>query len=87
MGVLSWIVVGLIAGWLAGMVVKGGGFGIIGDIVVGILGALLGGFLASVVFGQADMVNGINLVSILVAFIGAVLLVMIIRAVPGRTRV
>ena len=87
MGVLAWIVVGLIAGWLAGMVVKGGGFGIIGDIVVGILGALLGGFLASVVFGQGDLVNGINLVSILVAFIGAVLLVMIIRAVPGRKRV
>lgn len=87
MGVLAWIVVGLIAGWLAGMVVKGGGFGIIGDIVVGILGALLGGFLASVVFGQGDLVNGINPVSILVAFIGAVLLVMIIRAVPGRKRV
>ena len=87
MGVLSWIVVGLIAGWLAGMVVKGGGFGVIGDIVVGILGALIGGFLASAVFGQGDLVNGINLVSILVAFIGAVLLVMIIRAVPGRTRV
>jgi uncharacterized membrane protein YeaQ/YmgE (transglycosylase-associated protein family) len=86
MGVLAWIVVGLIAGWLAGMVVKGGGFGIIGDIVVGILGALLGGFLASVIFG-VDLVNGINLVSILVAFIGAVLLVMVIRAVPGRTRV
>jgi uncharacterized membrane protein YeaQ/YmgE (transglycosylase-associated protein family) len=87
MGVLAWIVVGLIAGWLAGMVVKGGGFGVIGDIVVGILGALLGGFLASVVFGQPDAVNGINLVSILVAFIGAVLLVIIIRAVPGRKRV
>lgn len=87
MGVLAWIVVGLIAGWLAGMVVKGGGFGVIGDIVVGILGALLGGFLASVVFGQGDVVNGINLVSILVAFIGAVVLVMIIRAIPGRSRV
>jgi uncharacterized membrane protein YeaQ/YmgE (transglycosylase-associated protein family) len=87
MGVLAWIVVGLIAGWLAGMVVKGGGFGVIGDIVVGILGALLGGFLASVVFGLSDAVNGINLVSILVAFIGAVLLVIIIRAVPGRKRV
>jgi uncharacterized membrane protein YeaQ/YmgE (transglycosylase-associated protein family) len=87
MGVLAWIVVGLIAGWLAGMVVKGGGFGVIGDIVVGILGALLGGFLASVVFGLSDAVNGINPVSILVAFIGAVLLVIIIRAVPGRKHV
>ena len=83
MSVLAWIVVGLIAGWLAGMVVKGGGFGLIGDIVVGILGALIGGFLASVVFG-ADLVNGINFVSIVVAFIGAVLLVAILRAIPGR---
>jgi len=86
MGVLAWIVVGLIAGWLAGMVVKGGGFGVIGDIVVGILGALLGGFLASVILHE-DLLSGINPVSILVAFIGAVLLVMILRAVPGRTRV
>ena len=83
MSVLAWIVVGLIAGWLAGMVVKGGGFGLVGDIIVGILGALLGGFLASMVFG-ADMVNGINFVSIVVAFIGAVLLVAILRAIPGR---
>jgi uncharacterized membrane protein YeaQ/YmgE (transglycosylase-associated protein family) len=87
MGVLAWIVVGLVAGWLAGLVVKGSGFGVIGDIVIGILGALLGGFLAAVVFGTQDVVNGINLVSILVAFIGAVLLVMVIRAVPGRTRI
>jgi uncharacterized membrane protein YeaQ/YmgE (transglycosylase-associated protein family) len=87
MGVLAWIVVGLIAGWLAGMVVKGGGFGVIGDIVVGILGALLGGYLAYVVFGLSDAVTGINPVSILVAFIGAVLLVVIIRAVPGRKHV
>jgi uncharacterized membrane protein YeaQ/YmgE (transglycosylase-associated protein family) len=87
MGVLAWIVVGLVAGWLAGLVVKGGGFGVIGDIVIGILGALLGGFLAAVVFGTQDVVNGINLVSVLVAFIGAVLLVMVIRAVPGRTRI
>ena len=43
MGLLTWIVVGLIAGWLAGLVVKGGGFGVIGDIILGIVGALVGG--------------------------------------------
>ena len=47
MGLLSWLVVGLIAGWLAGQVMRGGGYGLLGDIVVGIVGALLGGFLAS----------------------------------------
>ena len=44
MSILSWIVVGLIAGWLAGRVMKGGGFGLIGDIIVGVIGGLLGGF-------------------------------------------
>ena len=46
MGILSWIVVGLIAGWLAGLVVKGGGFGCVGDIIVGVVGGLLGGWIA-----------------------------------------
>ena len=47
MTILSWIVVGLIAGFLAGVVVKGGGFGLIGDIIVGVIGGLLGGWIAS----------------------------------------
>ncbi len=85
MGILAWLIVGLIAGWLAGLVMKGGGYGIVGDIVVGILGALIGGFLAGVVLGVPDAVNGINLVSIVVAFIGAVILVAIVRALPGRS--
>jgi uncharacterized membrane protein YeaQ/YmgE (transglycosylase-associated protein family) len=87
MGILAWLIVGLIAGWLAGLVMKGGGYGIVGDIVVGILGALIGGFLAGVVLGVPDAVNGINLVSIVVAFIGAVILVAIVRALPGRSPV
>ncbi len=87
MGILAWLIVGLIAGWLAGLVMKGGGFGIVGDIVVGILGALIGGFLAGVVLGVPNAVNGINLISILVAFIGAVILVAIVRALPGRSPV
>jgi uncharacterized membrane protein YeaQ/YmgE (transglycosylase-associated protein family) len=86
-GLLAWIIVGLIAGWLAGMVMKGGGYGVVGDIIVGIIGALLGGFLASVLFGIPDAVNGINVTSIIVAFIGAVILVAILRAIPGRARV
>ncbi len=87
MGVISWIVVGLIAGWLAGVVMRGGGYGIVGNIVVGILGALLGGFLAASVFNLQDAVNGINVTSILVAFLGAVILIAIVRALPGRSPV
>ena len=79
MSVLSWIVVGLLAGWLAGMVMKGGGFGLIGDIVVGVIGGLLGGFIASYFFHMGDPMSGINLPSIIVAFLGAVLLLFVVR--------
>lgn len=87
MGILSWIVVGLIAGWLAGSLMRGRGFGVIGDIIMGILGALVGGFIASSVFNIPDAVNGFNLTSILVAFIGAVILIAIVRLLPGRSPV
>jgi uncharacterized membrane protein YeaQ/YmgE (transglycosylase-associated protein family) len=82
MGIIAWLVVGLIAGWLAGMMMGGRGFGVVGNIVVGILGAIIGGFLGSALFGVD--VNGINVQSILVAFLGAVVLLLILRAIPGR---
>ena len=78
MGILSWIVVGLLAGWLAGMVM-GTGYGLLGDIVLGIIGGLLGGYLAGALFGVPDAVNGFNLTSILVAAVGAVILIAISR--------
>ena len=84
MGLLAWIVVGLIAGFLASQVMKGRGSGLVGDLVLGIVGALLGGFLASVLLKIPDAVNGINVTSILVAFIGAVILIALLRAVSGR---
>ena len=87
MSIIAWIVVGLIAGWLAGMVMKGGGYGVVGDIIVGIVGALIGGFLAAWIFGAQDAVNGINLVSLVTAFLGSVILIAIIRALPGRSPV
>ena len=83
MGLLSWIVVGAIAGWLAGKLVKGEGFGCLGNIIVGVVGGLLGGFLASVLFNMPDAVNGFNLTSIIVAFLGAVLVVVVIRLLRG----
>jgi uncharacterized membrane protein YeaQ/YmgE (transglycosylase-associated protein family) len=84
MGILSWIVVGLLAGWLAGLVVKGGGYGCVGDIIVGVIGGLLGGWIASYFFHMGDPISGINLQSILIAFVGAVVFVVILRLVSGR---
>lgn len=84
MGLLSWIVVGAIAGWLSGMIMKGRGFGLLGNIIVGIAGGLLGGWLAGVLFKTADAVNGINIESIVVAFLGAIVLILIARAFQGR---
>ncbi len=82
MGILSWIIVGLIAGWLAGLVMHTG-YGIIGDIIVGVIGGLLGGFIAQALFNLPSGVNGINVPSIIIAFIGAVILVAILRAIRG----
>ena len=84
MGILAWLVVGLIAGCLASQVMRGGGYGLIGDIIVGIVGALIGGFLAANLLNMPNAVNGINLTSILVAFVGAVILIAILRMVSGR---
>jgi len=86
-GILSWLVLGLIAGFLASVVMKGGGYGIVGDIIVGIVGALLGGFLFSVLTGNANPVNNLDIGSIFVAFIGACILIAILRAVSGRRAV
>jgi uncharacterized membrane protein YeaQ/YmgE (transglycosylase-associated protein family) len=72
------ILVGAVAGWLAGLVVRGFGFGLIGNIVVGILGAILGGWL----FGAAGIAIGaVTLNTILTAFIGAVILLLIVRVI------
>ena len=86
MGLLAWIVVGAIAGWLAGLVVEGGGFGLLGDIIVGVVGGLLGGFLASQLFHMPDAVTGFNLTSIVVAFLGAVVVIVVIRLLRGGRR-
>lgn len=85
MGLLSWIIVGLIAGWLAGVVMKGGGYGVLGDIILGIIGALVGGFLASALFNVGSPLSGINPTTLVVAFLGAIVVVAIVRALPGRS--
>jgi len=76
MSFLEWIVVGLIAGWLAGQVMKGGGYGVLVDIILGILGGILGGWI----FGMLGIWRGGGIIgSLIVAFIGAVILVSITR--------
>ena len=76
---LAWfIVIGLAAGWLAGQVMEGGGFGVIGDIVVGVIGALLGGFLFSTLGVSA---GGGLLGKLIVATIGAVVLLFLLRLI------
>ena len=79
MGILSWLVVGLIAGWLAGQVVGGHGYGLLGDIIAGVLGALIGGYLATQLLHIADPISGINPTTILVAAVGAILLSIVLR--------
>lgn len=83
MSIIAWIIVGIIAGWLAKMVVPGEGpGGLLGDLLIGVIGALIGGWIFNAL-GHAG-VTGINIGSILVAFIGGVVLLLIIRAVTGR---
>jgi uncharacterized membrane protein YeaQ/YmgE (transglycosylase-associated protein family) len=78
-GIILWIIVGLIAGWLTGMVMKGGGYGLVGDLIVGLIGALIGGFIVGLfIQGSVGFIG-----SIIVAFIGAVILVVILRTVAG----
>jgi uncharacterized membrane protein YeaQ/YmgE (transglycosylase-associated protein family) len=87
MGIISWLVVGAIAGWLAGYLVKGDeSLGVIGHIVLGIVGGLVGGFIAGALTG-GDYISGINLTTIIVATIGAVIVVVGWNALRGRTRV
>jgi uncharacterized membrane protein YeaQ/YmgE (transglycosylase-associated protein family) len=78
MGILTWILVGLIAGWLAGQVMKGGGYGVLVDIILGMLGGVVGGW----VFGLLGIWPAGGLFgAIIVAFVGAVILVGITRLI------
>ncbi len=77
-GLIAWLIIGAIAGWLAGSFVKGGGFGLIGDIIVGIIGAFVGGWLA----GLLHISIGSGLIaSIITATVGAVVLLLLLRLV------
>jgi uncharacterized membrane protein YeaQ/YmgE (transglycosylase-associated protein family) len=78
MNFIWFIIVGLVAGWLAGVVMKGGGYGVVGDIVVGIVGALIGGWL----FSTMGVSAGGGLVgAIIVALVGAIILIFLLRLI------
>jgi uncharacterized membrane protein YeaQ/YmgE (transglycosylase-associated protein family) len=77
-GIVVWLIIGALAGWLAGKLVKGGGFGLIGDIVVGIVGALIGGWLAAAL---GISIGSGFVASVITAIIGAVILLLIVRAI------
>ncbi len=83
MGIITWIVLGIIAGWLAGRFMRGGN-GLVGDIVLGIGGAIVGGYVGGLVLGRDLMVTGFDLDSVLVAFLGAVVLIAVSRMFSGR---
>ena len=80
MGIILWLILGGIAGWIAGLIVRGSGLGIIGNIIVGIIG----GFIVSLIGGTG--VTGFNIWSLIVAIIGAVVLLLIVRLVTGGAR-
>ena len=84
MGLLTWVVVGVIAGWAAGKAVKGSGLGLIGDVVLGVVGALVGGWLAGRIFNVHNPISGFNLTTLVVAFLGAVIVLLGIRLLKKR---
>jgi uncharacterized membrane protein YeaQ/YmgE (transglycosylase-associated protein family) len=79
MGLLTWIIVGAISGWLAGKVMKGRGFGLFGNIVIGVIGALVGGWLAGTLLNISNAISGFNLQTLLVAFLGSVIVLYVAK--------
>jgi uncharacterized membrane protein YeaQ/YmgE (transglycosylase-associated protein family) len=85
MNILAWIIIGGIAGLLASLLVRGTGLGIIGDIIVGVIGAVVGSFLLTLVLPGTFSFTGFNWGSLIIAFIGSVILLFIVRLVRGRS--
>lgn len=85
MGIIAWIILGLIAGWIASKIMTGSGSGLLMNLVLGVVGALVGGFLMSILGGAG--VTGFNLWSLLVAVLGAVVVLWIAGAMRSRRSV
>jgi uncharacterized membrane protein YeaQ/YmgE (transglycosylase-associated protein family) len=82
-GIIAWIIIGIVAGWITGKLLKGSGFGAIMDMIVGLVGALIGGFISSHLgFGGVGE-HGL-VMSIVIAVIGAVILTLLLRLITGN---
>lgn len=82
--VIGWLIIGLIAGWIASAIMGRGGYGIVGDIVIGVVGAFIGGLVADLFnIGGPSAANPFSWVSLIFAIIGAIILIAIVRAVSG----
>ena len=82
-GIIAWIIIGLIAGWLTGKIMKGSGYGFFMDMIVGLVGALVGGFISSEI-GLGGVGEHGLIVSIAIAVVGAVILTWIVRLISGK---
>lgn len=83
MSIIAWLVVGLIAGWVANMIMSSGRGGLLTDLILGIVGAIVGGFVVGLITGQ-DYTTGINIPSIIVSIIGAIIVVGAYRAITHQ---
>ena len=83
MGIISWIILGLIAGWLVGLFVNKPSSGLLQNLVLGVVGAVVGGILASAIFGTG--LTGVNIWSIIVSVIGAIVVVWVYNTVVSRS--
>lgn len=81
MGALSWIGVGLVAGWIANKAVKGSSRGLVENLVIGVVGALVGGWLAGTFFNIPKAITGFNLNTIVVSSLGAIAVLLVARAI------
>jgi uncharacterized membrane protein YeaQ/YmgE (transglycosylase-associated protein family) len=84
MGFIASIIIGVVAGWLTGKLMRGGGYGFVGDLLLGLVGAVVGGWLSSLLLG-VDLTSGFNITTLVVSVIGAVIVVAIYRLVTRRS--
>jgi len=84
MGLLATIIIGIAAGWITGKLMRGSGYGVLWDLVLGIVGAIVGGWLSSLLLG-VDLTTGLNLTTLVVAVIGSVIVVLLYRLITRRS--
>ena len=83
MSIITWLLVGLVAGWIANMIMNKGQGGLVTDLITGVVGALVGGFLAGILLG-GDFINGFNFTTIIVAVLGAIIVSAAYKAITGQ---